>query len=128
MTTERSSARWVSCRPPASDGAPAALLVEPVISAGGVIVPPEGYFEELRRACDARGMLLIYDEAQRAFLHVIESGGFSSDGLACVVTDGGSLAMELMLLGVAGPQSRRPVLLHRRHVAEHAARRRRRYV
>jgi 2,2-dialkylglycine decarboxylase (pyruvate) len=51
----------------ASDGAPAALLIEPIISAGGVIVPPEGYFEELRRACDARGMLLIYDEAQTAF-------------------------------------------------------------
>jgi 2,2-dialkylglycine decarboxylase (pyruvate) len=51
----------------ASDGAPAALLVEPVISAGGVIVPPEGYFEALRQACDTRGMLLIYDEAQTAF-------------------------------------------------------------
>jgi 2,2-dialkylglycine decarboxylase (pyruvate) len=51
----------------ASDGAPAAFLAEPVISAGGVIVPPEGYFDELRRACDARGMLLISDEAQTTF-------------------------------------------------------------
>jgi 2,2-dialkylglycine decarboxylase (pyruvate) len=50
-----------------SSGAPAALIAEPIISAGGIIVPPEGYFEELRRACDARGMLLIYDEAQTAF-------------------------------------------------------------
>jgi 2,2-dialkylglycine decarboxylase (pyruvate) len=50
-----------------TDGAPAALLVEPVISAGGVIVPPEGYFHELRQACDERGLLLIYDEAQTAF-------------------------------------------------------------
>ena len=51
----------------ASDGAPAALLVEPIISSGGIIVPPKGYFQELRRACDARGMVLIFDEAQTAF-------------------------------------------------------------
>ncbi len=51
----------------ASDGAPAALLVEPIISSGGIIVPPKGYFDELRRACDARGMVLIFDEAQTAF-------------------------------------------------------------
>jgi 2,2-dialkylglycine decarboxylase (pyruvate) len=51
----------------ASDGAPAALIAEPVISAGGVIVPPEGYFAALRAACDERGMLLVFDEAQTAF-------------------------------------------------------------
>ena len=50
-----------------SSGAPAAVIAEPVISAGGVLVPPAGYFHELRKACDARGMLLIYDEAQTAF-------------------------------------------------------------
>ncbi len=43
---------------------PAAVIVEPVLSAGGVIVPPPGYFAALRQACDARGMLLIFDEAQ----------------------------------------------------------------
>jgi 2,2-dialkylglycine decarboxylase (pyruvate) len=50
-----------------SNGAPAAIIVEPVISAGGVIVPPAGYFEALKRECEARGMLLIFDEAQTAF-------------------------------------------------------------
>jgi 2,2-dialkylglycine decarboxylase (pyruvate) len=50
-----------------SSGAPAALIAEPVISAGGIIIPPDGYFDELRKACDARGMLLVYDEAQTAF-------------------------------------------------------------
>jgi 2,2-dialkylglycine decarboxylase (pyruvate) len=50
-----------------SNGAPAAVIVEPVISAGGVIVPPDGYFENLLGECRARGMLLIFDEAQTAF-------------------------------------------------------------
>jgi 2,2-dialkylglycine decarboxylase (pyruvate) len=50
-----------------SNGAPAAVIAEPVISAGGVIVPPAGYFEALKRECEARGMLLIFDEAQTAF-------------------------------------------------------------
>ena len=43
---------------------PAAVIVEPVLSAGGVIVPPPGYFAALREACTARDMLLIFDEAQ----------------------------------------------------------------
>ncbi|MEM8648377.1 MAG: aspartate aminotransferase family protein, partial [Pseudomonadota bacterium] len=51
----------------ASDGAPAALIAEPVISAGGIIMPPDGYLDALRKACDDRGMLLVFDEAQTAF-------------------------------------------------------------
>ncbi|MBI1959197.1 MAG: aminotransferase class III-fold pyridoxal phosphate-dependent enzyme [Candidatus Rokubacteria bacterium] len=43
---------------------PAAVIAEPILSAGGVIVPPPGYVQALRRACDERGMLLIFDEAQ----------------------------------------------------------------
>jgi len=50
-----------------SVGAPAALIAEPVISAGGVIVPPEGYFNALQSEARKRGMLLIFDEAQTAF-------------------------------------------------------------
>lgn len=51
----------------ASAGRPAAIIVEPVISAGGVLVPPKSYMQALRRAADERGMLLIFDEAQTAF-------------------------------------------------------------
>ena len=50
-----------------SVGAPAAVIAEPVISAGGVIVPPEGYFDALQSEARKRGMLLIFDEAQTAF-------------------------------------------------------------
>jgi 2,2-dialkylglycine decarboxylase (pyruvate) len=50
-----------------STGAPAAVIAEPVISAGGVIVPPDGYFDALQTEAHKRGMLLIFDEAQTAF-------------------------------------------------------------
>src|SRR4051795_10932834 len=48
----------------ASVGAPAAVVAEPVLSAGGVIVPPRGYFLRLAELCEARGMLLALDECQ----------------------------------------------------------------
>ena len=50
-----------------STGARAAVVAEPVISAGGVIVPPEGYFTALKEEARKRNMLLIFDEAQTAF-------------------------------------------------------------
>lgn len=42
-------------------------------------------------------------ETNQAFLHLIESSGFSTQGLNCQITDGGSQAMELAILGVCGP-------------------------
>jgi putrescine aminotransferase len=40
----------------------AAFIGEPVIGAGGVIPPPEGYWERVQRACAAHDVLLIADE------------------------------------------------------------------
>jgi 2,2-dialkylglycine decarboxylase (pyruvate) len=51
----------------ASSGRRAAIIIEPIISAGGVLVPPRSYMQALRKAADERGMLLIFDEAQTAF-------------------------------------------------------------
>ena len=42
----------------------AAIIVEPILSAGGLIVLPDGYLRELRRVADELGALLIADEAQ----------------------------------------------------------------
>ena len=42
----------------------AAIIVEPVQGEGGVIVPPEGFFQSLRELCDKTGILLIMDEVQ----------------------------------------------------------------
>ena len=40
----------------------AAFIGEPVIGAGGVVPPPDGYWERAQRACTASGALLIADE------------------------------------------------------------------
>lgn len=44
--------------------ATSAILVEPVQGEGGVIVPPQGYLAGLRKLCDERDLLLIFDEVQ----------------------------------------------------------------
>jgi adenosylmethionine-8-amino-7-oxononanoate aminotransferase len=40
----------------------AMLIAEPVQNVGGVMVPPDGYWQELRRMCDEYGILLCADE------------------------------------------------------------------
>lgn len=45
----------------------AALIVEPVAGAGGVIMPPQGYLQRLRDICSETGILLIFDEVITAF-------------------------------------------------------------
>ncbi len=40
----------------------AAFVAEPVQGAGGVIIPPAGYWPEIQRICEAHGILLVTDE------------------------------------------------------------------
>ena len=51
------------------------------------------------------------DEARKAFLNIIASEGVETSHLYCMITDGGSQAMEIMMLGVCGPISERPLML-----------------
>jgi putrescine aminotransferase len=45
----------------------AAVILEPVQGEGGVILPPEGYLQGVRRICAERGALFIADEVQTGF-------------------------------------------------------------
>ncbi len=45
----------------------AAIIIEPVFSAGGMFIPPPGYLKRLKKFADELGALLIVDEAQTGF-------------------------------------------------------------
>ena len=47
-----------------ADETVAAVMLEPVQSMAGVKTAPPEFYRELRRLCDERGMLLIFDEVQ----------------------------------------------------------------
>ncbi len=44
-----------------------AFFIEPVQATGGYIVPPAGYFKELKKVLDRYGILLVDDEIQMGF-------------------------------------------------------------
>jgi ornithine--oxo-acid transaminase len=41
-----------------------AVLIEPIQGEGGVIMPPQGYLDDVRRLCNKHNVLLILDEIQ----------------------------------------------------------------
>ena len=43
------------------------VIAEPVQNGGGALVPPVGYWQELRRICDEHGVLLVADEVICSF-------------------------------------------------------------
>ncbi|MFF4597657.1 aspartate aminotransferase family protein [Amycolatopsis sp. NPDC001319] len=64
-----------------SVGSLAACLVEPILSSGGIIEPPPGYFAALQEKCRERGMLLILDEAQTGLCRTGTWYAFERDGV-----------------------------------------------
>ncbi len=51
----------------AIDEKTACVIIEPVQGEGGVILPEEGFLQELRNRCSSFGTLLIFDEIQTGF-------------------------------------------------------------
>jgi putrescine aminotransferase len=45
----------------------AAIIVEPVIGSGGVLVPPDGYLRNLKEVCERHDVLMIADEIITGF-------------------------------------------------------------
>ena len=98
-----------------SAGRGAAIIVEPVISAGGVLVPPRAFMQALRQAADERGMLLIFDEAQTAFGRIGTRTGSEYFGVVPdIMTMSKTLGGGLPLAAVATTAAIEAVL-HERH-------------
>ncbi len=87
-----------------SVGSLAAFIAEPVISSGGMVVPPPGYFPRVKELCEARGMLLVLDEAQTGLGRVGANFAFEQDGavpdiLTLSKTLGGGLPLAATVTG-----------------------------
>ncbi|MFQ5897942.1 MAG: aspartate aminotransferase family protein [Candidatus Methylomirabilia bacterium] len=89
----------------ALDSHTAAVLVEPILGEGGVVVPDDGYLPGLRKLCDEAGVLLILDEVQTGMgrtgrLWAYEHAGITPDimtvakALANGIPIGATLATE----------------------------------
>ena len=61
---------------PEIDRSIAAVIVEPVAANMGLVEPNSGFLQELRKACDSSGALLVFDEVITGFR--LSSGGASS--------------------------------------------------
>src|SRR5262245_49048797 len=78
-----------------ADETVAAIMLEPIQSMGGVRLADAGYYRELRKLCDERGIVLIYDEVQTGVGRTGEwffAGSAAGDG---VVPDVITLAKAL---------------------------------
>jgi 2,2-dialkylglycine decarboxylase (pyruvate) len=89
-----------------SVGAPAAVIAEPILSAGGIVPLPPGYLARLKEHCEARGMLLILDEAQTAIgrvgaMYAFEQHEVVPDILTLSKTLGGGLPLSATVTSAA---------------------------
>ena len=65
-----------------------AILVEPVQGEAGIVVPPEGYLQELRSLCDEHDILLICDEIQSGLGRTGKLFAFEHEGIrpdVCII-------------------------------------------
>ena len=87
-----------------------AVIIEPIQAEGGIILPPPGYLQELRRHCTDTGTVLIFDEVQTGSgrtgtYYAFENEGVVPDvvtlakGLAGGVPIGAMLANEEIARG-----------------------------
>lgn len=64
-----------------SVGSLAAFIMEPILSTGGILVPPKGYIKRMGEECRKRGMLIIMDEAQTGVGRTGQMFAFEQDNV-----------------------------------------------
>lgn len=83
-------------------GTIAAFVAEPVTGTSGVIVPPKGYYEEVRALCDEYGILWIADEVLTGFGRTGTMFAFEHwDAVPDIVTMAKGLTASYLPLGAA---------------------------
>ena len=59
----------------------AGVIMEPIITGGGVLLPPDGYLTGVKEVCEKHGALLIVDEVICGFGRTGEAFGFMNYGI-----------------------------------------------
>ncbi len=59
----------------------AAMIMEPIITGGGVLMPPDGYMKAVKEVCEKHGALLIVDEVICGFGRTGKPFGFMHEGI-----------------------------------------------
>ena len=82
---------------------PGSILIEPIQGEGGIVVPPAGYLQEVRRIATQYGLVLIMDEIQTGFartgkMFCCENWRVTPDILTVSKTMGGGLPLAAVLI------------------------------
>jgi taurine---2-oxoglutarate transaminase len=89
----------------------AAFILEPITGTNGVLIPPDGYLEGVRKLCDKYGIVMIADEVMTGF-------GRTGEWFAC---DHWKIVPDLMTMAKGLTSSYLPLgaVGMRHHIAQH---------